>query len=239
MRSKDLLREVASLLLLSTTRSLLRTRRRRVLTGLVGGAYLLVALIAGGMLLFQQGTDFLLIGPAPGSLLPDLAPTNWVDVIVTIVAPGLVLELSILAVLTMAAVAVAVGLGMSAALVLAGNWFRSRREKRTLAAGTGSVLTGLTPILLGLLTLGACCSTAAAGVAGFGALTQAGTASGSPLFTNLWALSAFQVGIVWVALVAQEQLFRIYTGGRAPVPSDSPAAGDPARPDLIDQPSQT
>ncbi len=194
------------------------------MVALIGGIYLMLALVIGEMLVFlQTGPGYLLITDSWA-----LAPAHWAYPAVEVVAPGVVLVLPILGTITMLVVSTGVGLGMGAAIVLARGWARERRSRVMSSSGASSMLAGLTPIMLGLLTLGACCSTALAGAAGFGALTRAGTAAGNPLFTNLWALAAFQMVIVWVALVAQEQLFRLYLTVVRDAPPAEPNAPSPS-----------
>ncbi len=225
------LRDVLTALTLPTTRSLLRSPGRRLLTTAIATLYLFIAMVLGEMLVFiQTGSGYLLI-----TIPSSLAPQNWAYPAVEVVAPGLVVVLPVLATLTMLIVAICVGIGMSAALVLAGGWVRQRRSKVIRSSGATSLVAGLTPVMLGFLTLGACCSTALAGAAGAGALTSAGAASGNPLFTDPWALSIFQIGTMWVALLAQEYLFRIYVGTLATAASrgaPSAEAAGPTTPDL-------
>jgi hypothetical protein len=68
----------------------------------------------------------------------------------------------------------------------------------------------LTPALIALVTLGACCSTTAAATAGIGVVAQATGTTVESVLLNTWYLDVFQVAVLWVALVAQEQLLRVY-----------------------------
>jgi hypothetical protein len=64
--------------------------------------------------------------------------------------------------------------------------------------------------MITLVTLGACCSTTAAATAGVGLVAQASGSSSSNLLLNNWFLGVFQVVVVYVALIAQELLLRMY-----------------------------
>jgi len=88
------------------------------------------------------------------------------------------------------------------------------RERKQSAARPGVVgsVAGLTPAMIALVTLGACCSTTAAATAGVGLVAQASGSSLNNLLLNDWYLDVFQVTVVFVALIAQELLLRVYGG---------------------------
>jgi len=82
---------------------------------------------------------------------------------------------------------------------------------------------GLTPALIALVTLGACCSTAAAATAGMSLVAQSSGASPAEALANAWYLGVFQLAVVYVALLAQEQLLTIYRFALDPFPSVEPS----------------
>ena len=170
--------------------------------------YALGAMTIGGMLILAPlggGYQFLLLwGNALG-----IGPWNYPALIVT--APWGYLELPFFATVSMIVVSIGVALGMAVAVLLGISLVRSRRRAVGRAASVGS-LAGLTPAMISLVTIGACCSTTAASVAGIGLVAGAtGTTVGSLLFDN-WYLGVFQVAIVWLALFAQEIVLRVYGG---------------------------
>ncbi|HKV90867.1 MAG TPA: hypothetical protein VJQ43_06735, partial [Thermoplasmata archaeon] len=114
-----------------------------------------------------------------------------------------------LATVTMIVVSIGVGIGMSVGLVLAYRLLRQGREGAGRSATFGSV-TGLTPAMIALVTLGACCSTTAAATAGIGVVAQASGTTLQNVLANSWYLNVLQVGVLWVALIAQEQLLTVY-----------------------------
>ncbi len=168
--------------------------------------YLLSALLGGGMLtLFHLGggtTIEVLLGSGTGQ-----GWWNYPGLLV--IAPWGVLELPFLSTWVMVAVAFGVGLGMTVALVLA---YRLVRPSPGMVARTKAVgvATGLTPAMVGLVTLGACCSTTAAATAGIGLVALASGTTVAMLLVNNWLLGLFQLAVVWVALLAQEILLTVY-----------------------------
>lgn len=190
-----------------------------MMTVFLGIVYALIALSESGMLVLAHlggGYTTLLVsspGTGPGFL---------------ILAPWGVLALPIFGVIAMAIVTVGVALGMSVAILLAVAVARRRSPHAGAPATLGS-LTGLTPAMIALLALGACCSTTAAATAGVGVIAQVTGSTTVQLLQNNWFLSIFQLGIVWIALLAQEALLRVYgelyglpaeaTGSRTPSPS--------------------
>lgn len=197
-------RHLLGLALLERSRRLLRTPRGRLLAVSVGGIYAFIAMLVGQMLVFgptgeTSTTVFLLTSGVPWWNYPGLL----------VLAPNAVLALPFFATLTMALTAIGVGLGMAVALLLAGRFLRVRPSASSGPASVGTA-AGLTPVLISLVTLGACCSTTAAATAGIGLAAQA---SGTPFDTvlaNTWYLGVFQLGVLWVALLAQEQLVAVY-----------------------------
>jgi hypothetical protein len=192
------------LLLLRETRRTLRGTPGRLLFGSVTLAYLFISLLSGRMLVLgrtgQTSTTFAIFASGyPSWNYPELA----------IIAPNGILVLPYLSTVTMALVSVGVGLGMSASVVLAYHLVRSRRQGSGVS-GLLSGVEGLSPAMIAALTLGACCSTTAASTAGIGLAAQASGTTLDNLLTNTWFLNLLQVFVLGLALLAQEQLIRVY-----------------------------
>ena len=195
-----------ALLTLPRSRRLLRTRVGALTVAFVAVLYGFVSLIVGGMLVVTRTTfpsvqTQVVVGQGEG------AWWNYPAVIVT--APNGVLVLPFLATVTMVVVSLGVGIGMEVGLVLA---YRLLRRGGTGSGRPGTVgsLSGLTPAMIALVTLGACCSTTAAATAGIGVVAQASGTTLEHVLVNSWYLDVFQVAVLGVALVAQEQLLAVY-----------------------------
>ncbi len=208
-------------------------RSRELLRG-TRGAWLLVASIA-----ILYGFVSMLVG-----LMLELGPTNFrttsVTVLLTagpgdpwwnypallVVAPNAVLALPFFATLSMVLVSLGVGLGMAVAVVLSLRLLRQRRRALGTPAGLGTV-AGLTPAMIALVTLGACCSTTAAATAGIGLAAQASGTTLAALLVNTWYLGVFQIVVLGAALLAQEQLAEVYGYLLDPARA-RPMSGEPA-----------
>jgi hypothetical protein len=207
---------------LRRTRALIRGRFAVALAAVIGLAYGLAALLVGAMLVLGPTGA---VGTTVELLRSPHAAQWWNYPAFVVIAPQVVLVLPFLATGAMLLVAGGVGLGMGAGVILGIRVFRARRSA---PAGAASSLSGLAPGLFVLLTLGACCSTSAAAFAGIGAIAQSGGTNVYALLANSWYLSLFQVAILWVALVAQEELVRIY--GSLSGTASLSAVGPSARP---------
>ncbi len=139
-----------------------------------------------------------------------------------LVAPWGVVSAPFFPTLAMAVVSVGVGLGMTVAFLLAVRLLRHRRRAAGTPAATGTV-AGLTPAMITLVTLGACCSTTAAASAGVGLVALATGTTTNNLLLNNWFLGVFQIVVVWVALLAQELLLVVYAGLFAKRDGETPA----------------
>ena len=213
-----------SVLLLQRTRSILHTRKRRAAAVAVAAGYGVVALLAGFMLQ---------VGPTGASgttarvLTNSYSPAWWNYPALVVVAPGGVLALPFLATVSMLLVAAGVGLGMVAGVFAASSFLRSWKARSTVG-GAGSTLVGLTPAMVALLTVGACCSTGAAAAGGLGGIAQLGGTSYTQILNNPWALYVVQLAVLGIALVAQEELLVVFGGLRevfdpgAPTRSEGP-----------------
>lgn len=170
--------------------------------------YVLGSVFAGGMLVLgniQGGyTETILWSGGPGT-----NPWNYPGLL--IIAPWGVISLPFFATIAMLVVSVGVGYGMTVAFLLALQLVRSGNRRVAGSTSVGAV-AGLTPAMISLVTLGACCSTTAAATAGVGLVAQASGTTASNLLLNNWYLGVFQIVVVWVALIAQELLLVIYAG---------------------------
>lgn len=195
-----------SLLLLRTTRGLLTAPLYRALVGGIGLAYGFVAMMVGGMLELSPSG-----GATPPFLwiVPRRPGMAWYFPAILAGGPHFLLFLPIVSTLLMVLTAAGVGLGMSAGIRVAATVLRPAFSRRTGPPLSASVM-GLTPALLAFVTLGACCSTTAAASAGIVALAQASGTSTTAVLVNTWYLGLFQVVVVYIALIAQEQLAVVY-----------------------------
>jgi len=171
-----------------------------------GLLYVLGSLFLGGMVVLADirgGYTFTTVwGGTAGS---------WNYPGLLIVAPWGVVSLPFFATFAMIVVGVGVGLGMTVAFLLAVRLIRTNAARTDTSSAAGA-LAGLTPAMISLVTLGACCSTTAAATAGVGLVASASGTSASNLLLNNWYLGIFQIVMVWVALLAQEMLLVVYAG---------------------------
>ncbi|MFZ0830056.1 MAG: hypothetical protein WCB18_07920 [Thermoplasmata archaeon] len=194
-----------AILTLGDSRALVRRPRFFLLATVIAVVYALIAMVVGGMLtVFWPPAHLssfwvILSSGTPWWDYPGLLAVN----------PFFVLSLPFLPTLFMLLTSAGVGLGMSVAVILSIGLLRQRKSSSARPATVGTV-AGLTPAMIALVTLGACCSTTAAATAGIGITAQAtGTSTGTLLLNN-WYLGVFQLVILYVALLAQEQLLRVY-----------------------------
>jgi hypothetical protein len=213
---------LTSALSLPRSRAMLRSPAGRSLAVSVGVLYAFVSLIEGQMLVFgHTGQTSITVQPIAASS----SGAWWNYPALLVLAPGGVVELPFFPTVTMVIVSAGVGLGMAVGVLLAVRLLRMQKRSST-APTLASSAAGLTPAMLALVTLGACCSTTAAATAGITAVAQSSGQSLTTVFNNTWYLGVFQMAILGVALVAQEQLVVVY-GSLA---KDSTAPGAPAAP---------
>ncbi|MGA8710696.1 MAG: hypothetical protein WB786_05645 [Thermoplasmata archaeon] len=197
---------LVGLLTLHEVRGYIRRSHGISLAVFIAIAYALGSMLIGGMLVFGRfsgGYSVLLLwGNALGL-------QNWNYPGFLIEAPWGFIELPFFATASMVVVAVGVGLGMAVAVLLGVQLIRDRKLASGRPAATGTI-AGLTPALIALVTLGACCSTTAAATAGVALVSASSGSSTSNLLFNNWFLGVFQVVVVFVALIAQELLLRVY-----------------------------
>ena len=191
---------------LQRTRSLLGTRGARAMAVFIGVAYALVAVLVGGMLVLARndGPHYAIVLWGSGN---GTAPWNYPALLVS--AGWGSLALPFFPTITMAIVAAGVGIGMAVSVLLTLRLVRQRRGTLGAPTALGSA-AGLTPALIALVTLGACCSTTAAATAGLGVIAQASGTSIDQLLENILYLWLFLFAVLWIALIAQEDLFEVY-----------------------------
>jgi hypothetical protein len=191
---------------LSQTRAELRTWWGAGLVASIGVVFGFISLLVGQMLVLERIGGFYgveVIWRSSGGAY------WWNYPGVLVVEPWGLLALPFLPTIAMALVSYGVGLGMSVAILIAVRMVRLRRGALGRPTALGSA-TGLTPAMIALVTLGACCSTTAAATAGIGVAAQTSGTTINTLLQNNWYLNVFQLVILWVALVAQEQLLIAY-----------------------------
>jgi len=184
---------------------------------LVGAAYAVLAMWVGSMLVFSghafQVESYIAVitGGSPWWNYPALL----------VETPYFVLALPFLSTVIMAIVSAGVALGMTVAGLLIRELLRANRVRP--GGILGFSVTGLSPALVALVTLGACCSTTAAASAGVVVVAAITGTTVAATLANSWYLGIFQIVILWVGLVAQEQLLVVFLGlGR---PRDLPVSG--------------
>jgi hypothetical protein len=213
---------------LGETRRFLRESHARMMVVFFAILYALGSMVLGAMLIITpvRGgyTTEILWGNALG-----IGAWNYPGLL--IVAPWGVVSLPFLATIAMVLVSIGVGIGVAVAILIAARLIRDRRGSAAHTGAVGSV-AGLTPALIALVTLGACCSTTAAATAGVGLVAKASGSSINTLLVNDWYLDLFQISVVFVALLAQEMLLEVYGGlfGLAPEPGSAAAHRAPAIP---------
>lgn len=220
-----------SYLTLARSRGLLAARGSRAMGVFLGVAYGLFSMLIGGMLWlapYRGPSEVLVLWSGNGT-----QPWNYPGLLVT--APWGVLALPFVPTIAMVLVSAGVGLGMSVSILLLVRLVRMRRRELGRPAALSSA-TGLTPVMVAVLTLGACCSTTAAATAGLAVVAQSSGTTVDTLLANTWYVSVFQVVVLYVALLAQEELLAIYgvlfEPDRAGTPSAAPPVLAPPRPRL-------
>jgi hypothetical protein len=180
--------------------------RYRILVGLIGLGYVLGTMLFSGMLFIPSHPlnvpVFFFIEPAGHG-------ASWTYPAILAGNAYFQVDLPMFSSILMTLSAAGVGLGMAMAVRLVIRVIRDRRTGQRRPAVLGS-LAGLTPAMISLVTLGACCSTTAAATAGLSLAAHSGGIGLSTVFANAWYLGVIQVLVVYGALIAQEQLLRVY-----------------------------
>lgn len=195
-----------SLLTLQRTRWLPFGLRYRVLVGLVALGYGCGAMIFGRMLYIPShplstAWSFYIYPSGPGP--------SWAYPLILIGSPYFQFGLPFISGILVTLSAAGVGLGMSVAVFLSAQLIR-RRKAGLLRPTVAGAAAGLTPAMIALLTIGACCSTTAAATAGISLAAQSSGTTPAAALANGWYLGVFQVAVIYVALLAQEQLLSVY-----------------------------
>lgn len=202
---------------LSRLRGELRSRLGVALVAGFSVGFALLSMLVGLMLEFGPEA-----GPYTARVINQPSTQWWNYPALLIVQPWGIVTLPFFATIAMVVVSFGVGLGMAIAVVLG---LRLVRDRRTAPKGptASSVAGALTPAMIAALTLGACCSTTAVTLASIGTTAQVTGTTVNNLLLNNWYLPVFQMVVLWIALVAQEQLVRVYGSvlGLGPDPSAS------------------
>lgn len=213
-----------SLLALHWSRSFLMRLRYRLLVGAIGLSYAIGAMLFSGML-------YVPLHPLNIPLFFFIEPSGpgpaWNYPAVLAGGPYFQVDLPMMSTILMTLSAAGVGLGMGLAVLLAVRLLSyGRNGLRGPTLGRSAL--GLTPAMIALVTLGACCSTTAAATAGISLFSRSG--DGAAFLGDTWYLGLVQLGIVYVALIAQEQLVRIYDLGTPfSTPKPTPVPARPSR----------
>ncbi len=197
---------ILSILSLSEVRRLIRESHARMMVVFFALVYALGSMALGGMLTITR---------VPGGYTAEVLWGNalgtgaWNYPGFLLVAPWGIVSLPFLATWSMVIVSVGVGLGTTVAILISVRLVRDLRRSSAQPGAVGAI-AGLTPAMIALVTLGACCSTTAAATAGVGLVAQASGSSIENLLVNNWYLDLFQVAVLAVALIAQEMLLEVY-----------------------------
>ena len=197
-----------SLLTLAETRRYIRRSHAIMMTVTFVLLYALGSMVIGGMLILANLTGGTVVQIVWGN---GLGTDFWNYPGLLIIAPWGIVDLPMFATVSMVFVSIGVGMGMSVAVLLGVAMVRSRRASLGRPASVGSI-AGLTPAMIALVTLGACCSTTAAATAGVGIVAHASGTTTTNLLVNTWYLGVFQMAVMYVALFAQELVLRVYGG---------------------------
>ncbi len=182
--------------------------------------YALGSMVLGGMLTLVR-----VPGGYTATVLTSGGAGAWNYPGFLLVAPWGVVSLPFLAFWSMLLVSIGVGIGVSVAILISVRLVRDRRRFAGAQPGSVGAVAGLTPAMIALVTLGACCSTTAAATAGVGLVAQASGSSLDNLLVNNWYLDLFQMVVILIALLAQEMILEVYGGlfGLAPIDDGDPS----------------
>ncbi len=180
--------------------------RYRVLVGVIGIGYIFGTMLLSGMLFIPAHPlnvpTFLFVEPARHGGI-------WTYPAILAGNAYFQVDLPLVSSILMTLSAAGIGLGMALAVRLVARLIRDRKAGLLRPTALGSA-AGLTPAMIALVTLGACCSTTAAATAGISLAAHAGGIGLAGLLSNTWYLGVIQLSVVYVALIAQEQLLRVY-----------------------------
>jgi hypothetical protein len=203
-------------------------RTYRLLVGLIGVGYALGAMVYSGMIYIPShalNIPYFFYAEPSGHGAPGTYPAILAG------GPYFQVDLPMISMILMTLTAAGVGLGMGLAVRLVVRLLRDRRNGRIGFTAARSAI-GLTPAMIALVTLGACCSTTAAATAGLSLAARWGGGAASSLLANTWYLGLIQLSVVYVALLAQEHLVRLYDLFSRPSTMKHPAPGTSSPPAL-------
>jgi hypothetical protein len=196
-------------------------RTYRLLVGLIAVGYAVGAMLYSGMLYVPShplNIPYFFYAEPSGSGAPGTYPAILAG------GPYFQVDLPMISVVLMTLTAAGVGLGMGLAVLLVVRLLRDRKNGRIRSTAARSAI-GLTPAMIALVTLGACCSTTAAATAGLSLAARWGGGTANALLANTWYLGVVQLSVVYVALLAQEHLGRVYDFFSRPSREERPASG--------------
>ncbi|MGI0131906.1 MAG: hypothetical protein ACREDK_02235 [Thermoplasmata archaeon] len=222
---------LTALLTLRGTRRNLRRSGAGALAATIGIVYAFVSMLVGQMLFFEP-----IGGQYFAEVVWNSGSSNWWNYPgLLVVQPWGILALPFFGTIVMTLVSVGVGVGMTSAVYLGVQLLRARRRGRVTGSAGAGAIAGLSPALISLVTLGACCSTTAAALAGLGWTAVITGTSVNALIVSNWYPGVFQLAILYVALVAQEQLIVAYgwTLGSAADAGDVDVAPTPTVPRAV------
>ena len=205
--------ELLSYAALGDTRRRIRDSHVRGLAILIAIAFLFVSMLIGQMLVLEpvQGSYEVLV------LWHGANGAQWWNYPgLLAVQPWGILSLPFFPTLAMIIVSIGVGIGGAVGVLLIVPLFRRSIGTAPRDAATGAA-AGVGPAITGLATLGACCCTSCVGAAGISVVAAASGTSLNNLLLNNWYIGVFQIGVVYVSLLAQERIFR-QTREYCPVP---------------------
>ncbi len=198
------LKGVLALATLRRSRSLLRGRRPLQLLSGIAVAYAFISMFVGLMLELHPESI-----PLSVEVINNPYAYQWWDYpALLVVWPGGILVLPFLPAVTMVVVSIGVAIGSTVAIRLLAPLVAQGRGGVGRRAAPGAA-GGTTPSIVGVATLGACCCTSCAGIAG---VTVVAAVSGTNLYNSLlnnWYIDLFQVVVVWMALMVQERALRM------------------------------
>jgi hypothetical protein len=198
---------------LHETRSRLRTWWGRSLVLAITVVYAFVSMVLGDMLVFVSTPD---TNVTTVSVVYGYGTQWWDYPALFVNAPWGFLTLPFFPTVAMLLVSIGVGIGGATGLVLALPLLRRAKGVNRQALASGSAAS-VGPAITGLATLGACCCTSCAGLVGVSVVAAASGSSLYNLLLNNWYIGVFQLGVVYIALLAQERSLRL-TAEYCPVP---------------------
>ncbi len=181
--------------MMSFSRRLLRSRWGWGLTAIIAAGYALLSMSASGMVEWGAG----------GAWSAQWSPAG---VALILRGYGFSATLPIGPTLITAVVSAGVGFGLAVGLSIP---LRSRRVHAQSGGNSAAFLASLTPSMMALATLGACCSTITSSAAGMiPSWGGHGPATGGPAWMAPELLGLVQAILLGAALLAQERLLRVF-----------------------------